>query len=213
MTTPENTKPFDLLLAQQGHPLITRDGRSVKFIAYNPDVIYHQRIITKIDDEIVLYSNSGVQPLVALKQWDLFLAPVGYCEGLPVFPNDVLIGTDDNTAFKGKELVVEIHHNSFPKFKWPSKNVVVKTQLEYSELAEHYLHYGQARDIITSWSSICAENLANKAIERAISDGDVIPTSVVEKLAGDAYSMRQRVSASYTECIQQVLEEYKKGLK
>ena len=40
MNIPPNTKPFSLEFAQQGHPLITRDGRNAKFIAYVSEVYF-----------------------------------------------------------------------------------------------------------------------------------------------------------------------------
>jgi hypothetical protein len=42
---PANAYPFVLAFAQEGFPLITRDGKKVKFVAYEPELPVNERVI------------------------------------------------------------------------------------------------------------------------------------------------------------------------
>lgn len=217
---PENMRAFDINLAQQSHPLCTRGGRPAKFIAYVPDVIEHHQVVLQIQDEIYQYPTTG-KSTVAMYNWDIFLSPLGTCEGKPVFAGDVLITTVGGYIQDvGKEFTVETHHNEFSMLKWPSKLPVVETQMDYDDLCEYYKDIAEKEYVAISsepehftWSSKACKNLANKAIERAIADGDVILTGIVAKLAGDAYNKRMAGGFSYVEYFNDVLKEYLEGLK
>lgn len=169
---PKNAREFNLEMAQQDHPLVTRDGRPAKFIAYVPEADQGFKLVVMIGNTVHTTREDGK---FNNWNWDLFLAPLGMCEGKPVFANDILTGKD-NPCYDGKEFVVKIGHNWFEKFKWPSKAPKVETRISANELRNVYNSDlgGPVDKALTA--------VANKAIERAILDGDVIPTSVVKEL-------------------------------
>ncbi len=72
-----NYKPFDLELAKQGHPLVTRDGRTVTEFHHfdTADARGSQPCIYVVDGTIHSCSTNGRYRL-ADDERDLFLAPV-----------------------------------------------------------------------------------------------------------------------------------------
>lgn len=68
-------KPFDLEAAMRGDPVVTRNGRSYKFGAYNSDANTNQRLIGWVDRVCVSYPESGVYIEGDETQLDLFMAP------------------------------------------------------------------------------------------------------------------------------------------
>ena len=69
-------KPFDLEAALAGAPLITRDGATVKFIAYVPEAHEGQRVVV-LDSEgmISVHFENGNYYHAAAAGNDLFMAP------------------------------------------------------------------------------------------------------------------------------------------
>src|SRR5690554_6857835 len=69
-------KPFSLEAAKRGEPIVTRDGRNVKFVAYVPEARKHLRIIV-IDESgyILAYPENGVACPGRHNLNDLFMAP------------------------------------------------------------------------------------------------------------------------------------------
>lgn len=196
MSTPTNTKEFSLEMAQQGHPLVTRDGREAKFIAYVADVIDSHKLLVQVNDEVVRYNPQGTNPH-GITHWDLFLAPLGHVEGKPVFAGDNLI----NKCGSNVEACIADTQHWFDFCKWPSKLPVVETRMTANEIL---LNTGD-----NWWFKI-----ANKAIERSIADGDVIPTSLFVEMACDAYNKRtESFSKSFDEIAKEVLNDYLEGLK
>lgn len=55
-------KPFDLEAAKRGEPITTRDGRSVRFLAYVPEAGEDARIVAMVagDDLPRFYRESGL---------------------------------------------------------------------------------------------------------------------------------------------------------
>lgn len=205
MNVPTNTKEFSLEMAQQGHKLSTRDGRSAKFIAYVPDVIDSHKLVVQIGDEVNRYPVDGK---IGMNHWDLFLAPLGYVEGKPVFAGDTLsYGSDTIKA------AIDDNQQFLNGCKWPSKAPVVLSSMSYNDLAKHYFMFENENCNAKEWDSGSARNLTNKAIERSIADGDVIPTSLFVKLAKEAYNLRHKNDMSFSHNIGEVLREYLEGLK
>ena len=54
-------KPFDLEAAKAGAPLVTRDGRKAKFIAYVPECNEDSRVVILVDGDgyVSDYAESG----------------------------------------------------------------------------------------------------------------------------------------------------------
>lgn len=202
MNVPNNTKAFSLEMAQQGHPLVTLGGVPVKFVAYVPDAKEGFNLVVMIDGIVHAFPKDGKPTHPA---FHLLLAPLGFCEGLPVFAGDVLTGGDSNPVYKGKDFVVEPHHDTFIMFKWPSKAPVVETRMTDKELT-------QASGYCLA-SIKAGKNLANKAISRAIADGDVIPTKDVYKLIDEVKYKADNSFGSYYDAIETVMHDYLEGLK
>ena len=65
-------KPFNLQDAIDGKPIVTSDGRKVKFIAYEPDAFDQEQVIVAINKEICLCKINGTSLMPKL---DLMMAP------------------------------------------------------------------------------------------------------------------------------------------
>jgi hypothetical protein len=72
-------KPFDLAAAQRGNPLVTRDGRKARFIAYVPECEPSRRIYAFVDgaDRVFDFTENGRRIRHdSTDRADLFMAPV-----------------------------------------------------------------------------------------------------------------------------------------
>lgn len=69
-------KPFDLKKAKAGYPIVTRDGRGAKFIAYLPECGEEFRVVALIsgDESITTFSSGGRLVIAVESPEDLFLA-------------------------------------------------------------------------------------------------------------------------------------------
>lgn len=52
-------KPFDLDAAKAGKPIVTRDGRQVKFVAHVPDAIPQNRLVTLVGKHLYIHFDDG----------------------------------------------------------------------------------------------------------------------------------------------------------
>ena len=68
-------KPFDLEAAMRGEPLVTRDGRDAKFVAYVPEAGVSQRLVVLIEADIVAFYKTGAFLDISESGIDLFMAP------------------------------------------------------------------------------------------------------------------------------------------
>ena len=68
-------KPFNLEAAKAGDPIVTRDGREAKFIAYVPEVGNYEQIVILIDKVIFSYPIRGNVFDTQKSESDLFMAP------------------------------------------------------------------------------------------------------------------------------------------
>jgi hypothetical protein len=68
-------KPFNLVDAMKGHPIVTRDGRSVKFVAYAPEADESEQVVVLIESGIwCFHINGKYNGLFDPSQYDLFMA-------------------------------------------------------------------------------------------------------------------------------------------
>lgn len=203
MTTPKDTRPFDLAAAKAGHPLVTRNGLEVKFIAHVPEASDSCRIVTMIQKSIYSFHENGSwRKSENCDSNDLFLAPLGYCEGLPVWLGDKLVNKHGGWVHE-----VTIKSSGFEDFSWPKPAHVIETRMKKVDLER--LYYRQQ-----GHSDLGFLAIANTAIARSIADGDVIPTSKVLELMCDAYNGHYTGrNESYKEWSIMVLNKYKAGLK
>jgi hypothetical protein len=94
-------KPFDLKLAQEGHPIQTRDGRPVKFIAHVPEVRL-RKVIALVDGEVGCFLETGTFNAGCFTPSDLFMAPVTHTKWLNIYPS-----VKYTYAYSTKELAAE----------------------------------------------------------------------------------------------------------
>lgn len=66
--------PFDLEAAQRGEPLITRNGRKAKFVAYVPEV-EDEKVVALIGGDIATFYENGSYHRNFEHRLDLFMAP------------------------------------------------------------------------------------------------------------------------------------------
>lgn len=125
------TKPFDLNLAKQRHPVTCKHYFDLKIIHISIDFI-------------IVMVNTGHTYKVDFKgfsacmnpSYDLLLAPLGYCENIPVWGGDKLI---QNATEHKEEYEFTIGHQSrnkdFTRCHWPKPERVfpknVMTHIEY----------------------------------------------------------------------------------
>lgn len=70
-------KPFDLEAAMRGEPIVTRDGREAKFVAYVPEADVGHRLIVFIEGAQCVTSlyKTGTYLDPSVSDLDLFMAP------------------------------------------------------------------------------------------------------------------------------------------
>jgi hypothetical protein len=84
-------KPFDLEAAKRGEPIITRDGREVKFIAHVPEAQRDQRVVFLLGNLVYTADEKGRLDKDLDSFADLFMAPkkrtvwVNLCENHIVY--------------------------------------------------------------------------------------------------------------------------------
>lgn len=85
-------RQFNLQKAKDGEPICTRDGRRAKFIAHLPEcnVACQLVILLEGEDEVTKYYDNGAYEAVHESQRDIFMAPLTWLEGKPVYPGDEL---------------------------------------------------------------------------------------------------------------------------
>jgi len=211
MNIPENMREFDLALAQAKHPICTRAGREAKFIAYVPENEPLYQVVVAIDGQVFPLDSKGHYTERENTCYDLFLAPLGYCEGKPVFTNDRLL--DD----QGHEFTVSVSNPDWLHLtgcKWPSKAPVIETKLSYGELETHYYKFAvdEAPEDKFTWSSTAARNLANKAVEHSIAGGDVIPIIAVKNLMKEMTKYDWDDADGSEDTIESYINAYLQGL-
>ena len=68
-------KPFDLEAAKRGEPIVTRDGRKAKFVAYVPEA-KNPSVIALISGEVTIFGGKGnFDADFEATQHDLFMSP------------------------------------------------------------------------------------------------------------------------------------------
>jgi hypothetical protein len=69
-------KPFDLERAKAGDPIVTRDGREAKFIAYAPKAqLLNEQVVFLLDRRIKTTCPNGFSYPAHENKSDLFMAP------------------------------------------------------------------------------------------------------------------------------------------
>lgn len=80
-------KPFDLEAAKRGDPIMTRDGRPVKFIAHVPYAREGDRVVMLFEDVVLWLGKSGHFYLSKEPHhYDLFMAPRKRTVWVNVYP-------------------------------------------------------------------------------------------------------------------------------
>lgn len=199
---PRGLKKFSLDDAKAGHPLVTRDGRKVELITYVPEARQGFNLVVMIEGYVYAFPDDGC---TNNENFHLFLAPLGMCEGKPVWPGDKLI-------WRGQEFSPPIGYSgSWDDLSWPAPKCVVETRMTWDDFIYVIDELGPRKGLtITGPQLKC---IANKTIERSIADGDVIPTSIVEELMRKACTQRVGLAECTERIISGVMQDYKGQLK
>jgi len=88
-------KPFDLEAAKRGEPIVTRDGREAKFIAYVPEVDKDMRVIFRVGKELWSVPDNGKIREEGKGHVDLFMAPKKRIVWLNFYPNSTSAAVHD----------------------------------------------------------------------------------------------------------------------
>lgn len=132
----EDVKPFDLKLVHEGHPICLLCGDEAE-IAYF-DMEYPHEIGGRLMNcgrwQLAAWKADGKRyPTPENHSADLMLAPLGYCQGKPVFFGDVLVWEGGNITIDEKSL-----GHTFDDCTWPRKEPVmpkVKTEVREDRLS------------------------------------------------------------------------------
>lgn len=109
-------KPFDLEAAKAGAPIVTRDGRSAKFIAHVAEAHPSQRLLVLIDGGVYTkfesgkYSNSPAH----VSHNDLFMAPVKRPVWANVYGYGGAIWYDTEKAADDRALIGRLGGRAWP---------------------------------------------------------------------------------------------------
>lgn len=92
-------RPFNLEAARRGEPLVTRDGRPARFVAYVPED-KHYPVVAVVDNRVTTYSAEGVfQREDCASVRDLFMAPK---PKRTVWANTYYHDTKESALMRGK---------------------------------------------------------------------------------------------------------------
>jgi hypothetical protein len=95
--------PFDLKLAQEGHPIQTRDGRPAKFIAHVPGLGYPVVALVGQSSTVSQFATTGAIYSAPVEDGrDLFMTPVTHTRWLNFYPS-----VKYSYAYSTKELADE----------------------------------------------------------------------------------------------------------
>lgn len=166
---PEHTKPFDLEAAKAGAPYCCRDGQAATILKWDGRSADYPLIgvYTEHDDTNSWTMAGSEFNSGSASDCDLVMIPLGMCEGKPVWWGDDLLTSTG--IYKAQDL------RQFSNCTWP--NPVPK-----------YPQTKMTKDEITNLAlSVPLDDVqirvANAAIARAIQDGDVVPTAMLERVA------------------------------
>lgn len=176
---PEHFRPFKIEHAKAGAPVSTIDGRAVTFLKWDLKGgtcnILGLVDNGKYGDLAVRWDDDGMPNAEREKECQLVMLPLGMCEDKPVFVGDKL-----EWAHMGRrELVLATPEmRDMDDLTWPRPEPEYpKTRMDNTDLDEAY-RVGGGASIVSGYRA-----LANSAIARAIQDGDVVPASMLEKVA------------------------------
>jgi hypothetical protein len=167
---PEHTKPFDLEAAKAGAPYCCRDGQAATILKWDGRSADYPLIgvYTEHDDTNSWTMAGGEFNSGSASDCDLVMIPLGMCEGKPVWWGDKLLdGRGDEFTAPADNPGLDWSVCTWPK---PAPQ------------------YPQTRMTNMELSSIFADSgfstrVADAVIARAIEDGDVVPTTMLEKVA------------------------------
>jgi hypothetical protein len=139
-----HTKPFDLKLAKQGHPVTSTCYPNLKIVYFGEQMIV---TIIKLGKEEIFqnYCLNGEHkyfgPLHALQ-----MAPLGYCEDIPVWGGDKLVqnavGSSKSSREEEYEFIISplSRGKDFTRCHWPKPERVfpknAMSSLEFLKLLE-----------------------------------------------------------------------------
>lgn len=190
---PEHFRPFDIEQAKAGAPYGCIDQKNTVEIFKYADHAIFGTIKFKNEPEIAITWKTNGKVAPALDA-DLVMLPLGMCEGKPVFVGDTLLDEHFPAGYQEFTVMAGVNYDGLSHCKWP------RPEPEYPETRI------TADDICKLGSTLAESNyaecikLANASIAKAIENGDVVPASMIEKLAdaiaGDC-DLRMR-SSTYT---------------
>ena len=185
MTQPKDTRPFNLKLAQQGAKIgIEGSTNIVRLVCSDKGGAHPVVVLSKseyhktVAEKIFCFTEQGLRNDRA----KLVMLPHGTVQGKAVFVGDKILGAG------GGEVVVtsQMKQSDFDKCRWYKEVQYPETRMNWNDFNREYKNVFDVNKhkagIAASWCSDACKNLANKAIERAIKDGDVIPVDEVLKM-------------------------------
>jgi len=176
MKTPEHYRPFDLASAKAGAPVgCINERNTVEILKYSERAIFGTIRYGDESEVVTTWKLDGSND--PCLQADLVMLPLGMCEGKPVFVGDMLHHEVMGSFF------VPVGTVYFADCKWPRKKLEYpETKMNWSDLSDAYYPRPNGRDGNT-WNSDACRKVANAAIKRAIIDGDVVPSEMLDKVA------------------------------
>lgn len=166
-----HTKPFNYEHAKAGAPISFGWGAPATVLTFQRQGIkgaHHPILVEDLTGATTCYSSTG-QPSGNSKAfmpdaWHLVMRPLGYCEGRPVYTDDILHSPDDIPWAVGVNMHADDLGDMLLESHWPV--VYPKSLMSFEELNRHA---GTA----ATWEPR-ARNIADAAIAHAIKSGQVI---------------------------------------
>jgi len=91
-------KPFNLEAAMRGDPIVCRDGRLARFVAYVPDADETERLVVLVDGGIYVLHEDGQYVNGEISFCDLFMAPKKQTLWINIYPDSACVYHSEQEA-------------------------------------------------------------------------------------------------------------------
>lgn len=188
MNAPENTRPFSLNDAKAGAPVVCRNGDEATILKFDlRNTKYPLFGLYGPTDEVRTWNNKG--EFIDDKQEhhiDIFMAPLGFIDGKPVFVGDAI---EDGGAGDWTPGVAHPANRIFTNCRWPApKREYPETLMRKEEL--HSIYVSCEDNHLQTYIAV-----ANSVLRHAIDAGQVLlPSEQVDPMKV-AVAVRNAINA------------------
>lgn len=147
-------RPFDPALGRQGAPIMTKEGQAVRVICWDRN--NHGYCVVGLLPDVAGDERVGCWDVhgdgsPAYKVPELVMAPVGWCEGRPLFCGDVLYLKDETST----EFMVLSHHAkdfTFDNMAWTKPLAAAVLEVKIAAMNTEHLR-SQFEEVVKKLTS------------------------------------------------------------